>query len=914
MMCTKMLPEEEDWVEKFIGGPPNNIQGNVITAEPTRLQDVVRIANNLMDKKLKGYANTGGQNVARAYTAGNNEKRDYEGTFLYCNMYQLHHEGQCTVRCHNCRRIGHLIRDCMSVMAVTTQGTLGPNQKVATNKARVPDARGKAYVLGEGNANLGSNTVTDVSYAVELADGRTLETSTVFRGCTLGLLGHPFNINMMPIDLGSFDIVIGMDKLAKNHVVIVCDEKIVCIPYGNKILIVQEDKSDEKKSMLGIISYVKAHKYIKKGCQLFLAHVRVKENKDKLKVKRLEDVPTVQDFPKVFLEDLPELPLIRNVEFQINLVPGAAPVAQASYRLAPSKMHELSTQLQGSSVYSKINLRSGYHQLRVCDEDIPKTAFRTRYGHYEFQVMPFGLTNAPAVFMDLMNRTKEEHDAHLRLILELLKKEELYAKFLRYDFWLSNVQFLGHVIDSEGIYIDPTKIESIKDWESPKTLTEIRQFLGLVGYYRPFIKEELNMRQRRCLELLSNYDSLVITIGLNLPMQILNAQIETRKEENYGAEDLCGMIKNLESRADRTLCLKNRSWIPCFGNLRALIMHKSNKSKYSIHLRSDKMYQDLKKLYWWLNMKAEFTTCVDKCMTCAKVKAEYQKPSGLLEVVSRHGVPVSIISYHDDRFTSQFWQSLQKALGMQLDMSTAYHPQTDGQSERTIQTLEDMLRACVMDFGKGWDRHLPLIEFSYNNNYIQVLKLYLSRRCMVINKSYAKKRRKPLELQVGDKVMLKVSPWKGVICFDKQGKLNPHYIGPFKILSKVGMVAYRLELPEKLSHVHSTFHVSNLKKCLSDEPLAILLDEIHVDDKLNFIKEPVKVMDHEVKRLKQSRIPIIKVYWNLRRGPEYTWEREDQMQKKYPHLFANPNVLSFRDKALLMGKGCDTLRNFCSIN
>ncbi|GKB93486.1 putative reverse transcriptase domain-containing protein [Tanacetum coccineum] len=244
-------------------------------------------------------------------------------------------------------------------------------------------------------------------------------------------------------------------------------------------------------------------------------------------------------------------------------------------------------------------------------------------------------------------------------------------------------------------------------------------------------------------------------------------------------------------------------------------------------------------------------------------------------------------------------------------------------------TLEDMLRACVLDFGKGWDKHLPLVEFSYNNSYHTSIKaapfeaLY-GRKCRspicwaevgdsqltgpeIIHetterivqikshiqaardrqKSYADVRRKPLEFQVGDKVMLKVSPWKGVIRFGKRGKLNPRYIGPFKIIAKVGTVAYRLELPEKLSRVHSTFHVSKLKKCMADEPLAIPLDEIQVDDKLNFIEEPVEIMDREVKRLKQSRIPIVKVRWNSKRGPEFTWEREDQMQKKYPHLFTN---------------------------
>ncbi|GKC37160.1 putative reverse transcriptase domain-containing protein [Tanacetum coccineum] len=337
------------------------------------------------------------------------------------------------------------------------------------------------------------------------------------------------------------------------------------------------------------------------------------------------------------------------------------------------------------------------------------------------------------------------------------------------------------------------------------------------------------------------------------------------------------MTKNLEPRADGTLCLRNRSWIPCFGDLRTLIMHESHKSKYLIHPGSDKMYQDLKKLYWWPNMKAEIATYVSKCLTCAKVKAACQKPSGLLvqpvilvivdrltksahflpmketdsmekltrqylkEVVSRHGVPVLIISDRDSKFTSHFWQAPYKALGTQLDMSMAYHPQTDGQSERTIQTLEDMLRAYVIDFRKGWDRHLPLVGDAQltspeiihetTEKIIQIKKRIQEARDR--QKSYADMRRKPLVFQTRDKVMLKVSLWKGVIRFSKRGKLNPRYIGPFKILDKLGNVAYRLELPEQLSRVHSTFHVSNLNKCFSDKP----------DDKLNFIEEPVEIMD-----------------------------------------------------------------------
>lgn len=457
-----------------------------------------------------------------------------------------------------------------------------------------------------------------------------------------------------------------------------------------------------------------------------------------------------------------------------------------------------------------------------------------------------------------------------------------------------------------------------------------------------------------------------MTINSPLPSKILEAQVEALKEENRPSEKLYGMPENANGfvkRSDGVLCFKDRSWVPFYGGIRELIMHESHKSKYSIHPGSDKMYQDLKKFYWWPNMKAEIAMYVSKCLTCSKVKAEYQKPSGLLqqpeipqwkweritmdfitklpktsggynaiwvivdrltksahfipiretysmdqltrlyvkEIVSKHGAPISIISDRDSRFTSNFWQSLQDSFGTKLDMSTAYHPQTDGQSERTIQTLEDMLRACVIDFGNGWANHLPLIEFSYNNSYHTSIKtapfeaLY-GRKCRspvcwaevgeaqltgpdmvrettekIIQirdrlqtarsrqKSYADVRRKPLEFQIGDRVMLKVSPWKGVIRFVKRGKLNPRYIGPFKILDRVGPVAYRLELSSELSSVHNTFHVSNLKKCLSDESLVIPLEEIQLDDKLNFVEEPAEIMDREVKQLKQSRIPIVKV-------------------------------------------------------
>ncbi|GJT33591.1 putative nucleotidyltransferase, ribonuclease H [Tanacetum coccineum] len=682
------------------------------------------------------------------------------------------------------------------------------------------------------------------------------------------------------------------------------------------------------------------------------------------------------------------------------------------------RIDDLFDQLQGSSVYSKIDLRSGYHQLRVRDEDIPKTTFRMRYGHYEFQVMPFRLTNAPAVFMDLMNRVckpyldkfmivfiddiliysrnKEEHVGHLRIILELLKKEKLYAKFSKCDFWISIVQFLGHVIDSQGLHVDHAKVEakytSGKDQETAFQLLKQKlyealilalregnddfvvycdaslQGLGAVLMQREKViayasrqlkpheenytthdlelgavhildQKELNMRQRRWLELLADYDckiryhprkanivadalsqkerikplrvrSLVLTLHPKLPSQILEAQTEAIKEENIKAENLQGMDKAFEIRPDGIRCIKNRSWLPLFGNLRDLIMHESHKSKYSIHPGSDKMYQDLKKLYWWPNMKAIIAEYVGKYLTCSRVKAECQKPSGLLvqpeipmwkweritmdfvtklpktsnghdtiwvivdrltksvhfiptretdsmethtrlyikEIVSRHDVPISIISDHDSHFTSRFWQSLQ--------------------SERTIQTLEDMLRACVINFRKGWEKHLPLVEFSYNNSY------HASIKAAPFEALYGRKCRSPIcWAEVGD-----VHLTRPEIIHETTEKI---------ILKRVGPVAYKLELPEELRNVHNTFHISNLKKCLSDESLVIPMKELRLDDKLNFMEEPVEIIDREVKQLRQSRIPIVKVRWNSKRGPEFTWECEDEIYAKYPHLFSN---------------------------
>ncbi|KAF5755745.1 putative nucleotidyltransferase, Ribonuclease H [Helianthus annuus] len=356
-----------------------------------------------------------------------------------------------------------------------------------------------------------------------------------------------------------------MDWLSKHQAEILCKEKIVHIPLPDgESLLVQGHRSG---TMVGIITAMRAQQYLQKGYPALLALVTNAQSEE----SKIEDLPVVREFADVFPEELPGLPPHRQVEFQIDLAPGAAPIARAPYRLAPGELQELSNQLQelldrgfirpssspwgapvlfvkkkdgsfrmcidyrelnkvtiknryplpriddlfdqlqGSSFYSKIDLRSGYHQVRVREEDVPKTAFRTRYGHYEFLVMPFGLTNAPAVFMDLMNRVckpyldefvivfiddilvysknKEDHERHLRLILELLRREQLYAKFSKCDFWIREVHFLGHVVNEKGIHVDPAKVDAVKNWAAPKTPSEVRQFLGLAGYYRRFIRD-----------------------------------------------------------------------------------------------------------------------------------------------------------------------------------------------------------------------------------------------------------------------------------------------------------------------------------------------------------------------------------------------------------------------------------------
>ncbi|GKD90974.1 putative reverse transcriptase domain-containing protein, partial [Tanacetum coccineum] len=716
---------------------------------------------------------------------------------------------------------------------------------------------------------------------------------------------------------------------------------------------------------------------------------------------------------------------------QIDLVPGAAPVARAPYRLAPSEMKELLDKgihvdpakiesiKDWASPKSPTEIRqflglAGYYRRFI--EGFSKIAkpmtkltqkkVKFEWGDKQetaFQLIKQKLCSAPILALPEGSEDFIVYcDASKKGLGAVLMQREKVIAYASRQLKIHEKNYTTHDLELGAV------VFALKIWRHYLYGTKCTVFTDHKSLQHILDQKELNMRQRRWLELLSDYDCDIRyhpgkanVVADALSKQILNAQTEARKPENLKNEDVGGMLvenskdpekfrtEKLELRADGTLCFNGRSWLPCYRDLRTVMMHESHKSKYSIHPGSDKMYQDMKKLYWWPNMKANIATYVSKCMTCARVKDEHQRPSGLLvqpeipqwkwdnitmdfvtklprssqgydtiwvivdqltksviflpmretdpleklanmylkEVVARHGIPVSIICDRDPKLASNFWKSLQMALGTSLDMSTTYHPETDRQSERTIQTLKDMLRACVIDFRKGWVDHLPLVEFSYNNSYHASIKatpfeaLY-GRKCRshvcwaevgkvqltgpdlvrettekIIQikqrmqtardrkKSYADKKRKLMDFQVGDKVMLKVSPWKGVVRFGKWGKLNPRYVEPFKVLEKVRAVTYKLELPQELSRVHNTFHVSNLKRCYSDDPLTVPLDGLHVDDKLQFVEEPVEIMDREVKQLRHSRVPIVKVRWNSKRGPEFTWEREDQFKKKYPHLF-----------------------------
>ncbi|KAL2243599.1 UNVERIFIED_CONTAM: Transposon Tf2-12 polyprotein [Sesamum indicum] len=1096
-----------------------------------------------------------------------------------------------------------------------------------------------SYISSEFASKIpGENSPLGCNLMVYLPVGGGVIVNSVRKGSLVRIGDVNLPVDLIVLDLKEFDVILGMDWLAQHKAIVDCYKKEVMIECSGKSKIILV--GDRQVVPICVISAMEARRLMLEGCEAYLAHVVDTEKVN----PTLEEIPVVRDFPEVFPDDLPGLPPHREVDFAIETLPGVAPISIAPYRMAPVELHELKKQieellgkgfirpstspwgapvlfvkkkdgsmrlcidyrqlnrvtvknkyplpriddlldqLKGATIFSMIDLRSGYWQLRIAENDIPKTAFRTRYGHYEFLVMPFGLTNAPAAFMALMNRTfqeyldhfvivfiddilvyskdRDEHEQHLRIVLQILKEKELYAKLSKCEFWVNQVVFLGHVVSGDGVMPDPSKVKAIMEWRVPKNATEVRSFLGLAGYYRRFVEgfsiiagpltkllrkgvefqwteqcqqsfdelkkrltsnpilvlpsgsggyivytdaskqglgcvliqsrkviayasrqlknhelnypthdlelaaivhalkiwrhylygekfqiltdhkslkyiltqKELNLRQRRWIELLKDYDctidfhpgkanvvadalsrkssSTLANLGshnqtLLLEMRSMNTKLEVDQVAGLLAAlqikpDFVDQIKeaqtrdafllrmlerirlgkktNFSIRGDGVLVNGGRVCVPDTDGLREAILQEAHNSPYAMHPGTTKMYRNLRPYYWWQTMKKDVAEFVAKCMTCQQVKAEHQAPAewkwekitmdfvmglprtfrkhdaiwvivdrltksahflpvritdsldklaGLYisEIVRLHGVPVSIVSDRDPRFTSRFWESLQRALGTKLHFSTAFHPQTDGQSERTIQTLEDMMRACTMEFKGNWDDHLPLMEFAYNNSFhssigmapyealygrrcrspicwdieglrqlegpelvqetvdkIQVVKKHL-KAAQDRQKNYVDQHRREMEYEVGDKVFLKISPWRGILRFGKQGKLSPRYIGPYEIIERIGPLAYRLALPAELSQIHDVFHVSMLRRYRSDPSHIIHETEIEISKELTYVEEPAEILDRNVRKLRKKDIPMVKVRWSHHYPREATWEVEEHMKEKYPYLF-----------------------------
>ncbi|KAL0536372.1 hypothetical protein IC582_025319 [Cucumis melo] len=1168
-----MVRDEAARTEKFVRGLRLDLQGIVRALRPATHADALRIALDLslperadaskaagrgsalgQKRKVETQPDVAPQRTLRSGGVFQRHRRELAAAgrtlreLPACTTCGRVHGGRCWAGsgvCFRCRQPGHTADMCPRKPFETTppqpsvaqQGRVFATTRQEAERAgtvvtgTLPILGHYAFVLfdsGSSHSFISSVFVQHVGLEVEplgsvlsvsTPSGEVLLSKEQIKACRVEIANRMLDVTLLVLDMQDFDVILGMDWLSANHANIDC--------YGKEVVFNPPSEASFKFRGAGmvcipkVISAMKASKLLSQGTWGILASVvDVREPE-----VSLSSEPVVREYPDVFPDELPGLPPPREVDFAIELEPGTAPISRAPYRMAPAELKELKVQLQ-----------------ELLDK-----------GFIRPSVSPWG---SPSI--------------HLHQVLETLRANKLYAKFSKCEFWLRKVTFLGHVVSSEGVSVDPAKIEAVTNWTRPSTVSEIRSFLGLAGYYRRFVEDfsriaspltqltkkgtpfvwspacersfqelkqklvtapvltvpdgsgnfviysdaskkglgcvlmqqgkvvayasrqlkiheqnypthdlelaavvfalkiwrhylygekiqiytdhkslkyfftqkELNMRQRRWLELVKDYDCEILyhpgkanvvadalsrkvahsaalitkqtpllrdferaeiavsvgevtaqlaqlTVQPTLRQKIIAAQLNDPylAEKRRVVETEQGEGFSISS--DDGLMFEGRLCVPEDSAVKTELLTEAHSSPFTMHPGSTKMYQDLRSVYWWRGMKRDVADFVSRCLVCQQVKAPRQHPAGLLqplsvpgwkwesvsmdfitglpktlrgytviwvvvdrltksahfvpgkstytaskwgqlymtEIVRLHGVPVSIISDRDARFTSKFWKGLQIALGTRLDFSTAFHPQTDGQTERLNQILEDMLRACVLEFSGSWDSHLHLMEFAYNNSYqatigmapfealygkccrspvcwgevgeqrmlgpelVQTTNAAIQKiRARMLTaqsrqKSYADVRRKDLEFEVGDMVFLKVAPMKGVLRFAKKGKLSPRFVGPFEILERIGPVAYRLALPPSFAAVHDVFHISMLRKYVADPTHVVDFEPLQVSENLSYEEQPVEVLAREVKKLRSREIPLVKILWQNHGVEEATWEKEEDIRAQHPELF-----------------------------
>ncbi|XP_031099729.1 uncharacterized protein LOC116003930 [Ipomoea triloba] len=677
---------------------------------------------------------------------------------------------------------------------------------------------------------------SQVQFKVNLASGKVVTCSNVFENIPINIEGESFPCTLIQFGLDDFDIILGMDWLGKYRAKIFCSQQKVVLrnPKGKRV----SYKGVASRPEVRLVSLAKMRKYVEKRCEVFLCMVE-DLNVDK---KGIEQIPVVREFPDIFLEEIPGFPPQREVEFTIDLVPGTTPISKTPYRMAPIELQELKEQLQDL----------------VAEKDISKTAFRTRYGHYEFTVMPFGLTNAPAVFMDLMNRVfrpyldefvivfiddilvysqnPKEHEDHLRIVLQTLRENQLYAKLSKCDFWKDSVAFLGHIVTKEGISVDPAKIQAVMNWPTPTTVTEVRSFLGLAGYYRRFVPNFSRIAQpitnlmRKTI--VFRWEESCEKAFQELKEKLTTAPVLILPSGTEGFE-----IYSDASKKGLGCVLMQNGRVVAYAS-RQLKKHEVNYPTHDLELAAVVFALKIWRHYLY-GVQCKIFTDHKSLKYIFTQKELNMRKRRWLEFIKDYDL---VIQYHE------------AAMGTTLKLSTAFHPMTDGQTERTIQTLEDMLRKCRSPL--CWEDLVNpvILGPEYLQDMTEKVKLIQERMKAAQDrqKSYADLRRQSVEFQEGDKVLLKISPTKGIMRFGKKGKLSPRYIGPYEVLERIGILAYRLALPAVLDRVHNVFHVSQLRKYVHDASHVLQPEVVTLDENLSYEEKPVKILDTKTRDTRRN--------------------------------------------------------------